>query len=197
MASVANLTEEVIRIMSKSGCIGIKFGIESGSEKILKTIGKPIDLDKIGGIVRNCRKCGIKTLATFSIGLMGETEEDIKQTAGFVRDLAVDSIQVSIATPYPGTRFFRSAKEKGLLQDINWIRYDGKSSRSIYSPYPYGCKAVNLRRRLLLNWFLGRLLSPVWYLRHFRILLRTLAGVGAMFFIRQLISVIIDEGRNK
>jgi radical SAM superfamily enzyme YgiQ (UPF0313 family) len=53
--------------------------------------------------VNLCKKFGIKTHATFCFGLLGETKDSMIQTLIFAKSLDVDSIQFSIATPYPGT----------------------------------------------------------------------------------------------
>jgi radical SAM superfamily enzyme YgiQ (UPF0313 family) len=197
MGDTINLTDEILGLMAKSGCIGIKFGVESGSERILKTIGKPVDLKKTREIIKICRKYGIKTQATFMIGLLEEIEEDIKKTIEFAKTLAVDVIQISIATPFPGTEFFRMAKEKGLLKNVAWQKYNGKISEVVELPNLNGRKIEKIRRKVFIIWFLKRLLSPFWCLRHIRIILRTLNGLGPVFFSKQFISVIIDEWKNR
>ena len=197
MGDAINLTEEILKNMAKSGCIGIKFGVESGSERILKTIGKPIDLKKTREILKYCRKYRMKTQATFILGLLGETEEDLRKTIEFVKTLVVDTIQISIATPFPGTDFFKMAKEKGLLKDVAWEKYDGKISEVIRFPHLSGRKIKKIRRKVFIIWFLKRLLSPFWCLKHIRIILRTLNGLGPIFFSKQFIGIIIDEWKNR
>jgi radical SAM superfamily enzyme YgiQ (UPF0313 family) len=197
MGNVINLTEEIIGTMANSGCIGIKFGVESGSEKVLETIGKPFDLKKVKEIVKSCRKYKIKTQATFTIGLLEETEEDIKKTIRFANSLDVDSIQVSIATPFPGTEFFKITEERGFLEENNWRKYDGKVSGAIRLPELGGVKIENIRRRFFISWFLKRLLSPIWWLNHSYIISRTLKGLGISFLLSQLIGAITDERKNR
>jgi len=197
MGNIENLSEDIVKTMAKSGCVGIKFGVESGSEKILKKIGKPIDLKKVKEVVCYCLKHGIKTQATFSIGLLGETKEDIKRTVRFSHELDTDSIQVSIAMPYPGTEFFTIAKEKGYLRNASWGEYDGKNSAILSNLNNIDKKIANkIRKIFLTSWFLKKITSPCWLLRHRRSIFRTLKGLGLKFIFQQLIYIVIDERNN-
>ncbi|MBD3272629.1 MAG: radical SAM protein, partial [Elusimicrobia bacterium] len=135
MGDAINLDEEVIALMARSGCIGIKFGVETGSEKIIKNLGKPINLQKIVHIARWCGERGIKTHATFTIGLYGDDMDTIAETLLFMHRLDVDTIQLSICTPFPGTRFFQNADARGLLRTKQWQLYDGKASEIIQHPH--------------------------------------------------------------
>lgn len=197
MGDAINVAEKVLKTMAESGCVGIKFGIESGSEKILKNVGKPIDFKKVKEIIKSCRKYRIKTQASFIIGLLEETVEDIKKTIRFANSLDVDSIQISIATPFPGTEFFKTAKEKGLLKDFNWRKYDGKIS-GIVNFYNFDKTEIEkIKKVFFVSWAFKKILSPIWWLKHFCIIFRTLKGLGIKFFLKQLIFITIDEHENR
>ncbi|HEU0142298.1 MAG TPA: hopanoid biosynthesis associated radical SAM protein HpnJ, partial [Bryobacteraceae bacterium] len=49
------------------------------------------------------------------VGLPGETRESIRSTIDFAKRLDVETIQVSIAHPYPGTEFYDHVKQNGLI----------------------------------------------------------------------------------
>jgi len=53
---------------------------------------------------------------TFILGLPGETPETIRETIRFACDIEPETIQVSLAAPYPGTELYRQAQEQGWLQ---------------------------------------------------------------------------------
>lgn len=125
---------DILKLMARAGCIGMKFGIESANKTILKNIGKPLDLNKAIEVSKWCKKFGIMTHATFCIGLMGETEDTVRETLSFMNKLHVDSSQVSKAVPYPGTPMYKWAKENGYLTTDNLELYDG--SRESVISYP-------------------------------------------------------------
>ncbi|MDP8253404.1 MAG: radical SAM protein [Candidatus Kaelpia aquatica] len=188
MADAINIDEELIKTMADGGCIGIKFGVESGSEKIVKEIGKPIDLKRVIKVINICAKYGIKTHATFIFGLLNEGREDLRVSAAYIHNLKADSIQISIAVPYPGTRFYVMAQED---KSLKFNSYDGKGA-----VYREGINLSKLRSKTILIWFLKKWLSPFLVLRNMNIFFRTLRGMGIKMFIIKLYVVLIDELKN-
>lgn len=196
MADVAGLDESLLQVMAKSGCIGVKFGVESGSEKVLKGISKPVDLEKVKNIVSWCRQLKIKSHATFTIGLLDEAEEDMLQTLEFAKNLGADSIQISSATPLPGTSFFEIMKEKGRLRGKEWETFDGKISEAVAS-YSGKVNVEKLRKRAMLVWAIKAVCIPTRIIHKLRIISRTVRGMGIGNFSRKLSATIIDELKNR
>jgi len=129
--------------MAAAGCIGMKFGVESADPGILKTIGKPLDLDRCRQVVGWCRELGIRTHATFCLGLPGETEETIRKSLAFMETLDADTAQVSKAVPYPGTPMHAWAEEHGYLVAKDLTGYDGMGSSVVGYP---GLSAADIDR---------------------------------------------------
>jgi len=121
----ANVPEKTLKIMKEGGLRCVMVGIESGSDKILKNIKKGISTSQAHKFIKTCRKLKIVTHATFVIGLPGETKETIKQTIGYAKELDPDTIQVSIATPYPGTEFYQQALENKWLVNSDLVSCSG------------------------------------------------------------------------
>lgn len=168
MGNIMNLDEEMIEMMYKAGCIGIKFGVESASPVILKRLGKPMNLKKVIQNVKLLNKYGIKTHATFVFGLLEETKQTMQQTLNFAKILDVDTVQFSICVPYPGTKFFSILTVKGYIKSLNFEDFDG-SNKCVFD-YPelksneieeFFCNAFNV-------WIKHKLLSLSWVLRQFK-----------------------------
>ena len=62
-------------------------------------------------------------VASFVLGIPGETWEEALETIRFAKKLDPDFVQFSLATPFPGTELYRIAKEKGLLLTEDWTKY--------------------------------------------------------------------------
>lgn len=113
--------DEMAELMYKSGCRLVSIGVESGSQYILDKIGKKITIDDIRDTVKIFKKAKIKTYNYFVIGLPWDDEDTIEQTINFAVELDSDFVSFYTATPLPGTRFFRYAKEHNLLEkDNSW-----------------------------------------------------------------------------
>ena len=63
----------------------------------------------------NCKKLGLVIHGDFIVGLPGETRDSIRKTIDFAKRMDTDTIQVSIAHPYPGTEFYDYVKKNGLI----------------------------------------------------------------------------------
>jgi radical SAM superfamily enzyme YgiQ (UPF0313 family) len=119
------VTEERIRLMKESGCFLIKYGVESGVQETLNAIDKKKGLDEVIQAFTVTKKMGIMTHATVMIGNPNETKETIRQTREFIRKLAPDSVQFSICTPLPGTKFWEECIKNGWLSYTTWEDFDG------------------------------------------------------------------------
>jgi radical SAM superfamily enzyme YgiQ (UPF0313 family) len=91
-------------------------GFESGEQQILKNIKKGATVDMGRRFAKNAHKIGLTVHGDFIIGLPGETRESVRKTIDFAKDLDCETIQVSLAAPYPGTEFYDYAKKNGLIQ---------------------------------------------------------------------------------
>lgn len=121
----ANVPEKTLAIMKDSGLRCLMVGIETGSEEILKNIKKGITTAEAKVFMKTCRKLGILTHATFSVGLPGETKATLAETIRYAQELDPDTIQVSIATPYPGTELYNEAIQKGWLANPDLVSASG------------------------------------------------------------------------
>ena len=96
---------ETLKAMREAGCRLLIVGYESGDPQILKNIKKGATVDMAERFTANCKKLGLVIHGDFIIGLPGETPETIRRTIDFAKRLDNETIQVSIAAPYPGTEF--------------------------------------------------------------------------------------------
>jgi hopanoid biosynthesis associated radical SAM protein HpnJ len=112
----ANVPYETLKVMRECGLRLLLVGFESGNQQILNGIRKGIRVDRAREFVKNCKRLGIKIHGTFILGLPGETRETMRQTMEYARELDVDTIQVSLAAPYPGTELYRQALANGWLK---------------------------------------------------------------------------------
>jgi hopanoid biosynthesis associated radical SAM protein HpnJ len=112
----ANVPRKTLEILRANGLRLLLVGYESGNQQILNNIKKGTRIDIAREFTRNCRELGITIHGTFIVGLPGETPETIRETIRFACEIEPETIQVSLAAPYPGTELYRQAQEQGWLQ---------------------------------------------------------------------------------
>ena len=113
----ANVPYETLRVMKENGLRLLLVGYESGSDQILHNVRKGLKTDIARRFTRDCRELGITIHGTFILGLPGETEQTIRQTIEFAKQINPHTIQVSLAAPYPGTQLYEQALANGWLSD--------------------------------------------------------------------------------
>jgi radical SAM superfamily enzyme YgiQ (UPF0313 family) len=121
---VVPVSEEMIATMVESGCRHICWGVESGSEGILRSINKKISL----GQIRNAFEVSTKfrhvlsTGAFSMVGNPGETEKTIRETVAFFNSTPItDAPSTSILYVLPGTLLYETMKGKGQIREEDWL----------------------------------------------------------------------------
>ena len=125
---VDTVDREMLEAMKAANCGYILFGVESGSPQMLKKMKKGITLDKVRAAFKLTREVGIKTQAFFLFGMPGETQETIRETIEFAKELNASSTQFAVAIPHPGTALYDECKANGWLTSENWADYTAESS---------------------------------------------------------------------
>ena len=134
----ADLDYETMKEMKKANCRLLIVGYESGSDEILRNIKKGITVEQIRRFAKDARKAGLLVHGDFIIGLPGETKETIELTRKLIKETKPDILQVSVASPFPGTEFYEWCKENGylLINDPNEY-LDGQGHQKAIISYPW------------------------------------------------------------
>jgi hopanoid biosynthesis associated radical SAM protein HpnJ len=131
----ANVPRDTLAVLKDHGLRLLLVGYESGNQAILNTVKKGIRLDIARRFTRDAKALGIKIHGTFILGLPGETPQTIQETIRFAREIDPDTIQVSIAAPYPGTELHRQAVDHGWLSGEALV--DARGAQVSALSYPH------------------------------------------------------------
>jgi anaerobic magnesium-protoporphyrin IX monomethyl ester cyclase len=99
--------------MAAAGCRRVYFGVESGSEAILRRVRKGIDREAIRLGVRSAKEAGLRVKTGWIFGLPGTLPEQY-ETIPFLREIRPHEISIHQLVPFPGTEFYRRPAEYGL-----------------------------------------------------------------------------------
>jgi len=130
----ANCDYETLKELRDAGMHHVVVGYESGNEQILKNIKKGVTKAQAIEFTRNCQKLGITIHGAFVMGLPGETRETIRETIAYAIELDLTSIQVSLASPYPGTEFYDMAVKEGWIASDSFLDATGHQKCVINYP---------------------------------------------------------------
>jgi hopanoid biosynthesis associated radical SAM protein HpnJ len=130
----ANCDFDTLKIMREAGLRHVVVGYESGNEAILKNIKKGITIEQAISFTKDCQKLGLSIHGAFIMGLPGESRTTIAETIEFAKRLDLNSIQASIASPYPGTVFYDLCVENSWISSDSFL--DGSGHQKCTISYP-------------------------------------------------------------
>jgi radical SAM superfamily enzyme YgiQ (UPF0313 family) len=114
---VERIKPELLRYMHASGCRDIWYGVESMDQTVLDLADKMTKVEEIEYAVAETVKAGIKVAANLIVGLPGESEESLRKMMDFCKRSAVIPISIKYLTPFPGTKIYDMAVERGYITD--------------------------------------------------------------------------------
>ena len=100
-------------------------GFESISEENLASIGKRTSVAVSEQAVRAFHRHGIAVHGMFVVGLDFDDASSAEATAAFARRLGIDTFQLMMVTPLPGTRLWQRLESEGRLLEADWTLFDG------------------------------------------------------------------------
>lgn len=137
-AKASIITEDLLSLMKKAGCVGVEYGFESGSQRILDLMNKKQKIGESLKAAELTRRARLRFQANIITGYPGETVEDFKETLRFVKKIKPNMIGFNIFMPLPGTPSYNKLKLEGKplpkWEDVG----DQEASQANYADMPAG-----------------------------------------------------------
>ena len=114
---VDSYDEEMCGILKRIGVFAIALGLETGSDRILKTIksGCRLTVSEEANVIRQMTRDGFQVHGMFILNSPTETMKDLQETLDFIYSLPLCKVSVAIATPYYGTDWWDIALQQGIV----------------------------------------------------------------------------------
>lgn len=119
---VDRVSEDLLLKMKQAGCISVSFGVESGSDAILKRVHKGTNRSKIAAAIAAAKRAGLRVKTSWIVGLPGSLEEQL-ESIDLMRQTEPDYIDVYLLSIYPGTPLWQSAEQYGIWVDRDEIPF--------------------------------------------------------------------------
>ncbi len=188
---VDSASDELFRLMRRAGCFRVYFGLESGSDEVLRAFGKGgrATLDQAVEAVGSARRAGLEPNGFFLVGLTGDTPETMQDTIDFARSVPLDTMKCGICVPFPGTPMFHDLQEQGRIKTLDWDAYTVYNEADLIFEHPtldwgtireyfkrfyvqaYFRNPRYLARRLRYMFRTGEIFWNVWYTLKFMVML--------------------------
>jgi len=118
---VDTVDKQVLEEMAEAGCSGISYGIETGSPRMQKLIGKNLSIEQINSVIDDTLLAGINVSASFICGFPQENMEDLTATFDLIMDLIARGVQVFLLPlcPLISSELYRTFGDT-LVYDGPW-----------------------------------------------------------------------------
>ncbi len=114
----ANLvTPEILTMIKEAGCKSIGYGIETGSERLLKLMRKAQTVEQIENAVRWTAKAGVKIKVQLMMGYPGEDAQTAQETVDLFDRLAYPPRRFLILCPLPGSEVYENLVREGRIKN--------------------------------------------------------------------------------
>jgi anaerobic magnesium-protoporphyrin IX monomethyl ester cyclase len=163
--------KDFLALMSRAGCSVVCVGLESVNTETLKAYQKKQSVDDIMRAVSSFHRNKIKVHGMFVLGGDNDSEHTVWETLRFAIKQKIDTIQMMILTPLPGTRVYDDLRAQKRIFSHDWDLYDGQ--HVVFSP-----KLLSARE---LQASVGRAYAKFYSLSHIFLLLVKLHFRNALF----------------
>lgn len=116
-ARTNTLNDQMAQAMKKSGCVGVGFGYETGSERILKAMNKGTTIAKHKKATLVAKNNNLAIRIQLLFGYPGENKESIEETIEFFREMQLPARRFNILTPLPGSELYQNCLNNKNIKD--------------------------------------------------------------------------------
>jgi radical SAM superfamily enzyme YgiQ (UPF0313 family) len=118
-----HLQEDVVAAMAEAGCTRVGIGVETFSDDMTRIYKPQWNLDKTNQALSLIDRYGIMNRIYLMIGYAEETPEILEHMPEFMKSLPIDQPRVAFITPFPGTPFYETVKNKLTTHELE--KYSG------------------------------------------------------------------------
>lgn len=119
------IDHDFLTLMQRSGAQMVYCGFESVNPATLRTYNKEQDVETIRDAIRALHQYGIAVHGMFVLGSDADDMRTFEETTAFALRNRIDTIQLMMLTPCPGTDFFDRITAEGRLLSRDWSLFDG------------------------------------------------------------------------
>lgn len=183
-AHVKTADEQMFRAMKKAGLVQLDFGVESGSDLVLKNLRKDSNADLITKAFGCAKRAGVRMCATFMFGSPGETEQEVMKTFAVAKRIKPDFVSSFFITPYPATELMDLAVKNRwtIAADKTGSGLKKKPALLInFSEQQLFRIRERFQKMFFFSNFIGAFLSPSFFFKALGLVFQYPGGITASF----------------
>ena len=167
-----SVTRERIKFFSDNNCVALKFGVESGSQKILDIMEKKFTVQDVKNAIGWCAEFNMLSPLAIMFGMPGETLETAKETGRFMAEIALETNispdnnhDIFYLVPFPGTPVYEYGQQIGVIGTS--LEEEERYLLNIFTAPSYKLAYVNLNGAGLSEVLFWDVLAQLEATRHY------------------------------
>jgi radical SAM superfamily enzyme YgiQ (UPF0313 family) len=137
-ATPAGFSQELAALFRKAGCVGINFGVDSGCDSILRSLGRDFSVDDIRGTAEACRSEGIISMFDLLLGGPGETRQTLGETIENMKIISPNRVGASLGVRvFPQTKMAEIVRSQGPLNENPSLKGSLSGNDNFFAPVYY------------------------------------------------------------
>jgi anaerobic magnesium-protoporphyrin IX monomethyl ester cyclase len=136
-ARINTVNEKLLKRLKEAGFTWLAYGIESGSDRVLKSVTKGITVEKTREIINLTRDVGINVIGNYIVGLPEDDFASMQDTLNLAMELNCEFMNLYCATAYPGSLLYGLANQEGWRMPETWTGYSPYSFEHLPLPTKY------------------------------------------------------------
>lgn len=114
----APFPDHLAAAMRSAGCVGMNFGVDTASEKMLRILRRTFEPHDIRNAIATVKRHGLQHIIELLFGAPGETPETVRETIDFIKDADPEYVSVTVGLRiFPDTELERMVRAEGLTPD--------------------------------------------------------------------------------
>ncbi len=144
-ARINTVNERLLKKLKKAGFTWLAYGIESGNDRVLKSVTKGITVEKIKQVIKMTKEIGINIIGNYIVGLPEDDLASMQDTLNLAMESNCEFMNLYCATAYPGSPLYAQAIGEGWELPETWAGYSPYSYEHLPLPTKY-LKSVDVLR---------------------------------------------------
>ncbi len=137
-ATPASFSQELAALLRKAGCAGINFGVDSGCDRMLRTLGRDFTVEDLIRTADACHKEGIISMYDLLLGGPGETRQSLRETIETMKRISPDRVGANLGLRvFPQTRLAQMVRREGPLDRNPNLCGNISGNDSLFAPIYY------------------------------------------------------------
>jgi radical SAM superfamily enzyme YgiQ (UPF0313 family) len=137
-ASPGGFSQELASLFRRAGCVGINFGVDSGCDRMLRSLGRDFSVEDLSQTADACRKEDIVSMYDLLLGGPDETRQSLRETIETMKRISPNRVGAPLGVRvFPHTKLAELVRKQGPLNANPSLHGSVSGNDNFFAPIYY------------------------------------------------------------